>query len=252
MKTLKAITELFETIIFFLTDKYEIFHTLEFNRPVIKSHVKVIEESIKKWGFKGAIQVIKTDVIDGIMRYYILDGQHRLAACRRLNVKVAFQVTHLETKHKVVQFISDLNTSSKGWGTSQFLKVWGGLSIPEYLKLRDVYNKTGFQITPLIEAYTFNGVMTDFRSGDLKFPNEKASDLLIEQLIELNQYLPSKAFCRRTILRLMQQDSYNHKKVMRLMPIFISSLEAQEFSENEKQLRSEFQRLINAKDLVIA
>lgn len=232
----------FESITAYQTDKYDLFFPLLFNREVCDAHVKLIEESMKKWGFTSIINVIKTSVIDGVPRYYILDGQHRLSAARRLNIPFKFQIKELGTQKELVQFIADLNTSSKGWGTSQFLKIWGGLNIPEYLKLKDVFDKTGFQISPLIEAYTFSGEMTAFRKGTLVFPNEAQSDKLIEQLTDLNQYLPSKAFIRRSIVRLMRHEKYNHVKMLKAVKFYTQSIGA--FPENEKEVQRIFLNLI--------
>lgn len=246
MKTSKNTTstfENFETVSTYKTTEYGLFNSLSFNRTVAPAHVKEIESSMKKWGFTSVINVIKTNVIDGTAKFYILDGQHRFAAAMRLKIPVQFQIKELDTKKQLVEFIADLNTNFKGWGTSQFLDIWSGLNIKEYLKLTKVFQETGFQISPLIEAYTFSGSMVDFRTGKLVFPNEKQSDELIKQLSELNQYLPSKAFIRRSIIRLMRHENYNHAKMLKAVKFYTESIGA--FPENEKEVQRIFLNLIN-------
>ncbi len=233
----------FETEVHYKSTDYALFLPLNFNREVCPIHVKTLEESMKKWGFTSVMNVIQTNVIDGTTKFYNLDGQHRLAAAMRLNIPIKFEIKELNTQKELVEFIADLNTSSKGWGTSQFLKVWSGLNIKEYLKLKEVFANTGFQISPLIEAYTFSGSMKDFRAGKLVFPNEKQSDKLIQQLTELNQYLPTKAFIRRSVIRLMRHENYNHNKIVKAVKFYTESIGA--FPENEKEVQRIFLNLIN-------
>jgi len=239
----KPIDEVFQVVTYFMTKKYHLFHSLPFNRAVCGVHVNELAESMTKHGFKGVVQIIKTSFIEGVKRMYILDGQHRIVAAMRLGIPFAFELTELKTLEETADFISTLNNSAKGWGTSQFLKVWAGLGLPEYLKLQEVFHSTGFQITPLVEAYTYSQQMKPFRAGKMKFPNEAESDLIIEQLVEMNKFLPKKAFCRRTIIRLMRQPKYNHKTMMSAVKKYVDV--CGNFSENETELREQFQKLID-------
>ena len=233
----------FAQVMFNESIAYHLFNFLPFNRDVDNAHVKSLMESMEKNGFKGVIQVIKTTFIDGVMKLYIVDGQHRFVAASRLKIPFRFEVTELKTRLETVRFIAELNNSQKKWGTSQYLNVWAGLNIPEYTKFNNIYETTGFQITPLIEAYTFSGRMIEFRKGEMKFPNETESDKIIQQLLDLNQYLPKKAFCRRAIVKLMRQKKYKHPQMKKAVNQYHQVTGG--FSENEMELTSEFQRLID-------
>jgi hypothetical protein len=233
----------FEEVSYLQSDKYELFDYLPFNRPVDNAHVNKLMESMKIHGFKGVIQVIKTSFIEGKVKLYILEGQHRFASAMRLGIPFKFELTELVSQHETAEFIAELNNSAKSWGTSQFLKVWSGLGIKEYVKLNKVFNDTGFQITPLIEAYTFSPNMQDFRKGSLTFVNEDESDKIIERMIELNQYLPKKAFCRRQVVRMLRNPKYNHKKMKLAIQNYIQVMGG--FSENERELKKELQRLMD-------
>jgi len=233
----------FDKVTYLQSDRFEFFDYLPFNRPVDNAHVNRLMESMKTHGFKGVLQVIKTSFIEGVDKLYILEGQHRFAAAKRLGIPFKFELTELNTQKQTAEFIAELNNSAKSWGTSQFLKVWSGLNIKEYLKLNKVFNDTGFQITPLIEAYTFGTSMVEFRKGTMKFPNEKDSDKIINQMIELNQFLPKKAFCRRQVVRMMRNPKYNHNKMK--VAIKNYSQVMGNFSENEKDLKKELQRLVD-------
>jgi hypothetical protein len=197
---------------------------------------------MKIHGFKGVVQVIKTSFIDGKLKYYIVDGQHRVAAATQLGLPIRFELTELNDRQSTAEFIAELNTSAKSWGTTNFLNVWASLDIAEYLTLDAVMKETGFQITPLLEAYLFTSNQIEFRRGKMKFPNEKQSKKIITQMIELNQFLPSKSFCRRAVVKVMRNDLYNHKKMMSAVKDYIRLVGS--FTENERGLKRELETLM--------
>lgn len=233
---------MFKSITFFETKEYGMFNLLSFNRVIDNAHVKELVQSMRKHGFKGVIQVIKTKFIDGTERYYIVDGQHRLTAARQLGLPIRFELTELKTKQETAEFIAQLNTSAKSWGTANFLSVWSALDIEEYVKLAKVQKETGFQITPLLEAYLYTSCQASYRKGKMKFPNENESDKIVKQMVDLNQYLPNKAFCRRAIVRVMRNPKYNHKKMLSAVKQYVQLVGA--FTENERSLKAELDKLV--------
>ena len=232
----------FKEVKYFVTKKYEVFNLLPFNRNVDNAHVTKLMESMKKHGFKGVVQIIKTKFIDGTMKYFVVDGQHRIAAAQRLGIAIQFELTELNSKRETAEFIAELNTSAKSWGTANFLDVWSALDIQEYVKMARVQKDTGFQLTPLLEAYLFTSNQSDYRKGKMKFPNEKHSDTIVQQMVDLNKYLPSKAFCRRAIVRVMRNPKYNHKKMVKAIKDFVALTGG--FTENEKGLKAELEKLV--------
>jgi hypothetical protein len=234
---------MFKQVTFFETTDYSMFNLLNFNRKVDSAHVKRLVESMKVHGFKGVVQIIKTKFIDGVVRYYVVDGQHRIAAAKQLNLSVRFELTELQTRVETADFIAELNTSMKSWGTANFLTVWADLDIEEYVKLGRIQKETGFQITPLLEAYLFTSCQVLYRKGKMKFTNEIESDKIVKQMVDLNQYLPNKAFCRRAIVRVMRNPKYNHKKMLNAVKQYINLVGA--FTENERSLKGELDKLVN-------
>jgi hypothetical protein len=233
---------MFKKITFFSTNDHELFKLLPFNRKVEQAHVKGLVESMKENGFIGIIQIIETSMISGKKELYVVDGQHRLAAAKQLGIEVPFQLTKLENKMDVAKFISELNTSAKSWGTSNFLEVWSQLGIEEYVKLKQVQLDTGFQITPLLEAYLGCSNQITYRKGIMEFPNEADSDKIVRQMVDLNQFLPNKAFCRRAIIRVMRNKKYIHKKMVKAVKDYVKLVGS--FTENERELKAQLERLV--------
>jgi len=240
METLKKLA--FSVVSFFSTKDYSQFNFFDFNRPVDKNHVNKLASSMKVRGFRGAIIVIRTAIIDGIEKLYILDGQHRFEACKLLGIEFKFEIVDIKTELELAQYIADVNNSSKAWGTNQFLDVWSKMKIREYIKLQEVFKNTKIQITPLVMIYNGASDMKAFRSGSMSFPNENESDTIVEQIMDLKGLLPTKAFCRRAIVRVMRNEKYNHK----LIKPYIERKVRQGggFTENEKDLQKELEHLL--------
>lgn len=236
--------EKFKTVEHFESKDYSLFNLFGFNREIDKPHVKKLVDSMKEYGFKGVGQVIKTKFIEGVMKYYVVDGQHRLVAAQQLGISFKFELTILETQLETAKFMARFNTSAKSWGTTNFLDVWSDIKIPEYVKLKQIQKETGFQITPLLEAYLETSNQNEYRDGIMKFPNEKNSDKIISQMIDLNKFLPDKAFCRRTIVKVMRNPKYNHKKMEKAVNDYKKLMGS--FPENERELRRILDKMVDA------
>jgi len=225
------------TNIFSSTD-YKLFKTFDFNRDIKQTHVNTLKESMKERGFISTLIVILTDIFDddGQKHYYLLDGQHRFTAAVQLGLAIEFRVVEVDSEIELAEFIADVNNSAKGWGTNQFIHIWSTLKIREYVRLKAIQEETGIQISPLVMCYTGQGKMVDFRKGKLKFIDEAKSDTIINQIVDLKDYLPTKAFCRRAIIKFMRNDKYNHDLVR---PFIVRQEKKMKFSEDEKQLAIE-------------
>lgn len=227
---------------FFQSNDYSLFNFFDFNRKVDKNHVNKLAESMKVRGFRGAIIVIKTSLVDGIERLYILDGQHRFSSAEQLGIDFKFEIVEIKTELALAQYIADVNNSSKAWGTNQFLNVWSDMKIKEYVKLQDVFTKTKIQITPLVMIYNGTSDMKAFRKGSIEFKDEAKSDVIVDQIMDLGTLLPTKAFCRRAIIKTMRDDRYNHATMKPLIERYAKVIG---FTENEVELKNELFNLLD-------
>jgi len=219
------------------TVAYELFNFLTFNRKTDEQHINKLIESMKMFGFIGVIQVIETAIIEGKKRLYIVDGQHRFMAAMRLGLPIQFQIHKADNKKELAELIAELNSSAKSWGTTQYLKVWSELGIEEYTQLKQVLLETGYQITPLVEIFTGQCTMREYRKGTMTFPNIRESRNIIKQMREIEQYMPTKAFCRRAIVRVMRMEGWNQKKMVKSIKNYVELMGG--FTENEKDLRAQ-------------
>ena len=75
------------------TKNYDLFKYLPENRAIHKSHVKKLEDSIRQQNLLSVNPI----VLDKNM--FILDGQHRLEACKNMDIPVFYTVLSEDCDH---------------------------------------------------------------------------------------------------------------------------------------------------------
>ena len=109
------------------TMSYEMFRLLNQNRPINEGLVKRLMESIKKIGYLPGRPVIVTQEM------FVVDGQHRLEACRRLKVPVSYEITH----HEPNDVMMALNANQEIWRLDEYVHYWAENGVECYKVLRD-------------------------------------------------------------------------------------------------------------------
>ena len=83
------------------------------NRPIDPSHVTKLATSVESMGIIRPVVVVRTNIIDGIMKNYILDGQHLSFVCLRLNISMPYVFVEVKDQKDLIEKIALLNASSK-------------------------------------------------------------------------------------------------------------------------------------------
>ncbi len=65
-----------------VTTDYTLFNYLPMNRVIDAKQVEALVQSLRKIGVRRSVMCIKTDLIDGELKTYIIDGQHLLHASK--------------------------------------------------------------------------------------------------------------------------------------------------------------------------
>ena len=98
-------------------DQFKLFN--DQNRNVIQAHVNKLAESIKKT--KENVQaIIVIWYVDG---YYVIEGQHRLAACKLAGIPVKFEIVEKIEGLNIREFIIELNINSKNWNPETYFRT---------------------------------------------------------------------------------------------------------------------------------
>lgn len=165
------------------TTNYEMFKFHMKNREINIGLVKRLMDSIKKIGFVESRPVI----ID--KNNYIIDGQHRLEACKRLNVPVYYVVDKtLDFEDAVIY----LNKSQEVWRLNEYLHFYTEKGLLPYIQISELYKKypkAGVSCI-LVACYglTNKGKPHNFRVGNIP-EIEENSHKVMEFLYSCSSYV---------------------------------------------------------------
>lgn len=98
------------------------------NRELDYRHTAIMRRSVSLHGNKRLVIIIKTDVIDGVMREYIADGQHLFEALITLGMHIVYTYHIVGTKEQLVQFLTDMNNTAKPWTLMNYIDAWAELT----------------------------------------------------------------------------------------------------------------------------
>jgi hypothetical protein len=216
------------------------------NRETSNAHINTIKESIEKTGSSGVmIKIIKTKAFKTKGQLINGDGQHRLEACRQLNVPFNYMVMELEvdTPMNVTQYIALHNEAVTKWGGDTYLNAYALNGIVEYKVFKTLKDKHNLTNTDMLKV--FNVTNKAFKNGTMKFENEVNSLKLLEAIVEVRPYVPNKAFVRRSLFKVF--DTPNEYKKLAKAIVNASKMLSDvgmKFSENETEF---FNQLIDIK-----
>ncbi len=149
------------------TIDYNKFKLFDFNRKIIRAHVLELAESIKRENRLHVCPVI----VD--QDYKIYDGQHRVEACKMLNIPVQYVVL---SNSKVENALIDANAFSRPWRLINFLDCYAIQGYPEYVKMRECMElyRLPFGIVHSLHKSTLNSKATgnEFRQGQFRFSEQ--------------------------------------------------------------------------------
>jgi len=116
-------------------------------RDVKASHVRDIMESMKTWGFLPSKPV---QVYQEGKKYVVIDGHHRLAAAKNLQIPVLFVV---ESKSHI-DSIGNVNSVVRKWNLANFVVMYCKRGLADYKELRE-YAMLGIPLSSA--AHFLNG-----------------------------------------------------------------------------------------------
>lgn len=152
------------------TYDYDMFKLLDYNRPTKESHIKALMDSMSK---DYIIDPIKVNKFMGV-----IDGQHRLEACRRLKLPVYYMVYN---KVRTKAIIS-LNKNNRNWQDADYLNYYIKLENLNYIRLKafmEENNLSIFEVLALSDSFGSNKQVRDiFRDGEYIFNKKSLIDIV--------------------------------------------------------------------------
>lgn len=160
------------------TMDYNLFSKFKGNRDVNLLHVSRIAKSMQEQYLAKPIDVNE--------KYEVIDGQHRLEACKQTKNPV-YYIVHkgwgLKEAHR-------LNANQKNWTTEEYLKGYCDLGLKDYKEFNEFKNSfSDFNFTVLLAVALgrnekpTGGDLSSFKNGEFKFKDKKGAERKLNKLM---------------------------------------------------------------------
>jgi hypothetical protein len=199
---------------------YTKFAILPMNRGIDSRHVQKMITSIRQMGVVRCVITCTTDIIEGVMKTYIIDGQHLATALERESQPIPYVDISIESEEDLISKMALLNNSSKSWDLMNYINAWKMIR-PDYMKLFKWKNMYDLEIsmvaciatkmpsirygTQPIKNGTFNVTNPDAETMCKAFNDIFLKIGMVERNVKF-QFLSA--------FMLAFNDSYNHQQVI--------------------------------------
>lgn len=159
---------------------YSKFSILPMNRAIDSKHVQKMITSIRKMGVIRCVIAVTTNIIEGIEKTYIIDGQHLATALEREGQPIPYIEVTVESEEDLIDQMAYLNNSSKSWDLMNYINAWKMIR-PDYMKLFKWKNMYDIEVSMLACIATnmpsIRYGTQPIKNGTFAISNPKAEDM---------------------------------------------------------------------------
>lgn len=162
------------------TNTYSKFSVLPMNRAIDSKHVQKMIISIRKMHVLRCVIACTTNIIEGEMRTYIIDGQHLATALEREGQLIPYIEIEIASEEDLVEKMAFLNNSSKSWDLMNYINAWKMIR-PDYMKLFKWKNMYDIEVS-MLACIAANMPSIRFgtqpiKNGTFQISNPRAEDM---------------------------------------------------------------------------
>lgn len=162
------------------TTSYSKFSVLPMNRGIDSKHVQRMITSLRLQGCLRVVICCTTNIIEGEMRTYIIDGQHLATALEREGQPIPYIEIEIASEEELIAKMAYLNNSSKSWDMMNYINAWKMIR-PDYMKLFKWKNMYDIEITMLAIIGVNNGAIKHstgiIKTGNFQITNPRAEHM---------------------------------------------------------------------------
>lgn len=147
------------------TKDYSQFILADGNRDYKPDHAAKLAQSIVEHNMLDVFPVLCQMTKKGML---VIDGQHRLAACKKLEISVPYVVVDGLDHSDMAR----INATVKAWGTKDFLQHFCSIGIDSYIQLREFVESTKIPVAVCVDLMSGSvsegggkGTSKAFRAG---------------------------------------------------------------------------------------
>lgn len=164
----------------YITENYSMFGHIGGNRNLDSSNLNKIKQSITKKHIKTNAVICIVDNSDELQPLKIIDGQHRFEACKTLNMPVSYVIDDTLDMETILNDITLLNTASKEWDVSDFMRSEAKKGNENYILYSKVYTQYDKTFDHESLFYILN-TDENRKSPRISYPSFKSGELLFDQ-----------------------------------------------------------------------
>tara|TARA_R100001440_G_scaffold71133_1_gene93959 strand:+ start:1590 stop:2345 length:756 start_codon:yes stop_codon:yes gene_type:complete len=187
---------------------------LDYNRPVNRSLVNKLKESMEKYGVLSSITVY-----DGGDKYMVVDGQHRWTAASELDLVMPAIVIGWDAMSAIVE----MNTIQTNWTMANFVDFFSAHTDPvvakNYNLLKQKKQECSSELTysSLAKIYGKPYGGSSFKKGKWRITDEARGDQFVKQLSDLVEFLPYARSARfiYAYTDVAYHEDYDHQRMMK-------------------------------------
>jgi hypothetical protein len=182
------------------TKGYERFKRIIGNRPVNEYHVQDLVRKISKNNLLEHFPIVVTK------DDYIVDGQHRLAAARRMDLDVAVSTIDNTVDEVIVAIV---NSSQRAWKIDDFVNFYAERGDEQYIFVKELREKHKLSSTVVVNLFSSNVSNKAIKEGRMVlYSNMGEKDLLLDMLdqyLSLRPVLPKHIFTDFDFVRALRK-----------------------------------------------
>lgn len=193
---------------FVQTMDYDRFRFFDNNRRTVESHIRKLITSIREVGLLEEITINQD--------YFIIDGQHRFEALRRMNAPILAKIKIGATSKDIIP----VNIVRRGWSLMDYIEHYANEGRIDYQQIREVIesNTSKLSTGTLLDLYADTLYMTKYiRQGSYSINLEKGK-MLADMIISLEPYIPiysqTTKFARAFSKVVKTNENFNIKRLL--------------------------------------
>ncbi len=169
----------FSNVVIGSTTDYGMFKIVDSNRKLKKSNV---ENLIKSFKITNGMKKSKPIIVDKSLN--VIDGQHRLEACKKMGIPVHYIITE-----DVIEDIPLYNTYQIKWGLDDYARYFAQRGNKNYEKILEIQGRVGIGTTAILECLgmiTGRSLNINFKEGRFVFDGDVDKSVeTIEKILKL-------------------------------------------------------------------
>jgi|CXWL01.1.fsa_nt_gi hypothetical protein len=188
------------------TTDYEKFKLIIGNRKLLPGHISKLVKSIGENNYLHSNPIIVNENME------VIDGQHRLEACKQLNIPVHYAIIEKGSLDSVILF----NENQKAWKVQDYLDSYvyqGNLNYTTLSEFVQVYNLpigTGIHLLDN-RSLSHGKIMQEFKKGNFKVKNLKYAEDFAKKLSELRTVFDKNIVSSRDFMSAFEMANKNPK-----------------------------------------